>query len=72
MSYRYPITAIPPLSDRRCPDHPDQPPIIVEGNGPHIAELVCADCERHLQWVGRSALIECEIAADLGGGGDRS
>ena len=65
MNYQYPITAIPPLADRRCPDHPDRPPHIIAGQGPHLAQLVCQDCGRHLQWVGRSALIEIEIAADL-------
>ena len=71
MSYNYPLTPIAPLADRRCPDHPDQPPHIVAGLGPHIAQLVCSVCDRHLQWVGQSALTECEIAADLAGGGDR-
>ena len=71
MTYQYPLTPIGAISTRRCPLHPDQPPHIIAGQGPHLAQLVCSVCDRHLQWVGRSALSECEIAADLGGGGDR-
>ena len=65
MNYQYPLKPIGAMFDRRCPDHPDVPPHIVAGQGPHLAQLVCSVCDRHLQWVGRSTLIEIEIAADL-------
>lgn len=33
-----------------------QTAIVSPGVGPHIAQLKCADCGRHLSWIGRTHL----------------
>ncbi len=41
---------------RACPYCVSHRGIVAPGAGPHIAAINCAQCERHLSWLGRDHL----------------
>jgi hypothetical protein len=38
---------------------------IGKGAGPHIAQLKCADCNRHIQWISKSLAAELGISGGV-------
>lgn len=50
-----------PPRQRFCPTCGCYPPHKVRpGRGPHYAEVRCARCGRHLQWLSRDAVAEMQ------------